>query len=142
MEEWIHTPIEDQAEFDAKVEELCDIHRSAGELREKDIIVCSVDEKTGMQALEREITPINPGKPERQDHTYQRHGTQCLIANLDVATGKIFSPSLGDTRTEEDFLEHIKRVSGKSVPSALPNPKGLKKLTWHFIGSAVFSKNH
>ena len=43
---------------------------------------------------------------ERQDYSYERHGTQCLIANFEVATGKILKPSIGDTRTEQDFLAH------------------------------------
>lgn len=104
--------------FDAKVGELCEIYRSAGELREQDVIVYSVDEKTGMQALDRESSSMRPGKPERHDHEYQRHGTQCLIANLDIATGKIMSPSLGDTRTEEDFLSHIKQTIAGSPTSS------------------------
>lgn len=82
------------------------------------MIVYSVDEKTGMQALDRESSSMRPGKPERHDHEYQRHGTQCLIANLDVATGKIMSPSLGDTRTEDDFLSHIKQTIARSPTSS------------------------
>ena len=81
-------------------------------------MVYSIDEKTGMQALERETSDMKPGKPERHDHEYQRHGTQCLIANLDVATGKIISPSLGDTRTEDDFLSHIKQTIAESPASS------------------------
>ena len=68
----------------------------------------SVDEKTGMQALER-IAPTKPGRPglvERREFEYIRHGTQCLIASLDVVTGRVF-PSVGDTRTEVDFAAHI-----------------------------------
>ena len=82
------------------------------------MIVYSIDEKTGIQALERETSAMKRGKPERHDHEYQRHGTQCLIANLDVATGKIMSPSLGDTRTEEDFLSHIKQTLAESPTSS------------------------
>ena len=82
------------------------------------MIVCSVDEKTGMQALGRESSPMKLGKLERHDHEYQRYGTQCLIANLDIATGKIMSPSLGDTRTEEDFLSHIKQTIAQSPTSS------------------------
>ncbi len=68
----------------------------------------SCDEKSGMQALEREITPMTPHQVERQDNSYERHGTQCLIANFDVATGEVLSPTIEDTRTEEDFKNHIK----------------------------------
>lgn len=39
-----------------------------------------------------------------------RHGTQSLIANLQVATGQVVIPSLGPTRTEEDFAAHIART--------------------------------
>jgi len=55
-----------------------------------------------MQALEREITPMNA------NHSYERHGTQCLIANFDIATGQVIYPSIQETRTEADFESHIK----------------------------------
>ena len=69
----------------------------------------SVDEKTGMQALERihASKPVRPGLVERIEFEYHRHGTLCLIANFEVATGKILSPTLGPTRTEADFAAHI-----------------------------------
>ncbi len=69
----------------------------------------STDEKTGIQALER-IHPtrtMEPNKPEAVEFEYERHGTQALIANFEVATGKIICPSVGDTRTEKDFVAHI-----------------------------------
>ena len=70
----------------------------------------SCDEKTGIQALSREITPMKAGQCERQDHEYERHGTQCLIANFEIATGKIIEPTIGDTRTEHDFVSHIEKT--------------------------------
>jgi DDE superfamily endonuclease len=39
-----------------------------------------------------------------------RHGTQTLIANFEVATGQVRAPSVGPTRTEEDFVGHIERT--------------------------------
>ncbi|MDP1817289.1 MAG: transposase [Leadbetterella sp.] len=72
--------------------------------------VISCDEKTGIQALEREITPMKAKQIERQDSSYSRHDTQCLIANFEVATGKIIAPTIGDTRTEDDFVSHIART--------------------------------
>ncbi len=47
---------------------------------------------------------------ERQDNSYERHGTHCLIANFDVAIGKIRSPTIQATRTEKDFENHIKQT--------------------------------
>jgi hypothetical protein len=70
----------------------------------------STDEKTGIQALERinPTLPMEPNKPEAIEFEYERHGTQALIANFEVATGKVICPSVGDTRTEEDFVAHIR----------------------------------
>jgi len=72
----------------------------------------STDEKTGIQALEREhpTLPMKPGLVERREFEYIRHGTQALIANFEVATGKLVSPSMGTTRTEADFLAHTSRT--------------------------------
>ena len=72
----------------------------------------STDEKTGMQALERlhETKPVRPGLVERVEFEYIRHGTLSLIANFDVVTGKVVSPSIGPTRTEADFVAHIEKT--------------------------------
>lgn len=51
--------------------------------------------------------PLRPGHVERQEFEYRRHGTQSLIANLEVSTGQIVAPSIGPTRTEADFATHI-----------------------------------
>lgn len=65
-----------------------------------------------MQALERihETKPVRPGLVERIEFEYVRHGTLSLIANFDVVTGQVVSPSIGPTRTEADFTAHIDRT--------------------------------
>ncbi|WP_169263471.1 transposase [Brasilonema sennae] len=80
---------------------------------------------TGIQATERleKDLPMRPGKVERREFEYIRHGTQSLIANFDVATGKIIEPTCGDSRTEVDFVLNIRRII-ESEPNA-------KK--WHLI---------
>ncbi|MDJ0842432.1 MAG: transposase, partial [Acidobacteriota bacterium] len=74
--------------------------------------VVSCDEKTGIQALERcaPTKPTRPGLVERREFEYKRHGTLCLIPSFDVATGQIITQSIGPTRTEEDFLAHLKKT--------------------------------
>jgi DDE superfamily endonuclease len=74
--------------------------------------VISTDEKTGRQALERAAPtlPMQPGLCERPEDEYLRHGTQCLIANFNVATGEVVAPTIGPSRTEEDFAAHIART--------------------------------
>ena len=71
--------------------------------------VVSCDELTAIQALERAAPtqPMQPGQVERREFEYIRHGTLSLITNVDVATGQVIAPSLGPTRTEEDFAAHI-----------------------------------
>lgn len=87
--------------------------------------VISTDEKTGIQAIERRhaTQPMRPGQVERIEHGYDRHGTLCLIANFDVAQGKIVAPTISQTRTEEDFLRHIEQTIASD----------LKAKQWHFI---------
>lgn len=65
-----------------------------------------------MQALQRlhPTKPARPGLVERVEFEYIRHGTLSLIANFDVVTGKIVSPSIGPSRTEADFVAHIDRT--------------------------------
>lgn len=74
--------------------------------------VISVDEKTGIQALKRihEDQPMKPGKCRRVEYEYERNGTVCLMAAVDVAKGNIPNYALNETRTEEDFLAFIKET--------------------------------
>ena len=71
--------------------------------------VISNDEMTGVQALERKHPglPLRPGKVERREFEYIRHGTLSFIINFEVATGQIGLVSCGPTRTEQDYLNHI-----------------------------------
>jgi len=54
--------------------------------------------------------PAKPGYVERQEFEYIRHGTLCLIANFVVATGELLEPSIGPTRSEDDFAAHVART--------------------------------
>jgi transposase len=85
----------------------------------------SLDEMTGIQALERKAPdlPMRPGKIVRREFEYIRHGTQTLIASFDVASGQIISSTVGDTRTEADYLLHVQQTIAT-------DPKAKK---WHLI---------
>ncbi len=87
--------------------------------------VLSTDEMTGIQALERKhpTLPMGPGRVERREFEYIRHGTQTLIANWDVAQGGVVAPTISQTRTEEDFVTHIKQTVA-TAPEAV---------RWHFV---------
>src|SRR5947209_4977883 len=72
----------------------------------------SSDELTGVQALERTHPglPLAPGKVERREFEYIRHGTRTFILSRDVVSGEIVAPHAGPTRTEADFLAHLQAV--------------------------------
>ncbi len=106
-------------EFDSKVENITTLYTEAIERHQNGERTISIDEMTGVQAKERKELdlPMRPGKVQRREFEYIRHGTQTLIANFDVATGKIIEPTCGDTRTEFDFAQHIRRTI-ESDPNA------------------------
>jgi transposase len=90
---------------------VCALYEQASGLAAAGTHLLSTDEMTGIQALERpESKPMQPGHVARVEFEYSRHGTQCLMANLDVATGEIVAPTVGDTRTETDFVAHIQQT--------------------------------
>jgi hypothetical protein len=94
------------------VKTICNSYAAAPQLHEQGVHIVSTDENTGIQALERACAnkPMIPGKPTLIEHEYRRHGTQALIANLEVATGLCIAPSIGATRTEADFAAHIEQT--------------------------------
>jgi transposase len=106
---WLTPPPDDPAELAAQIRTVCEVYEATPVLAATGTHVTSTDEMTGIQALERlhPSLPMQPGHVEREEFEYQRHGTQSLIANLDVATGQIMAPSIGPTRTEADFAAHI-----------------------------------
>jgi hypothetical protein len=68
---------------------------------------------TGVQALERKHPDLQltPGKVQRREFEYIRHGTRTFILSRDVASGCVIAPSsCGPTRTEADFLGHLQGV--------------------------------
>jgi transposase len=80
---------------------------------------------TGIQALERieKDLLMRPGKIQRREFEYIRHGTQTLIASFDVASGRVIKATVGDTRTEVDYLEHIQKTL-QTCPNAVK---------WHLV---------
>lgn len=104
--------LENPEVYQQAVESLCATYLAAPALEAQGTHVVSVDEKTGMQALERvhPAKPMRPGTPERIEFEYERHGTLCLIATWDVARGGVLAHSIGVTRNEEDYARHIAKT--------------------------------
>jgi transposase len=120
---WLNPPPDPN--FDAKVSDICETYLSATarvSLGERTICL---DEMTGIQALERKAPdlPMRPGKIQRREFEYIRHGTQTLIASFEVASGRVIEATVGDTRTESDYLSHVQHTIAT-------DPQATK---WHLI---------
>ncbi len=114
MRLWL-TPKADP-DFGAKCEDVCTVYGRA--LKDaKEVRTLSVDEMTGIQALERAAPslPMKPGKVERCEFEYIRHGTQTLIAGFNVATGEV-EAVVGDSRKEEDFAAFLEAQFSAASP--------------------------
>jgi len=82
-------------------------------------VVLCVDEKTGIQALDRTapILPLLPGTPQRRSHDYRRCGTTDLFAALDTASGKVIASMTARHRSEE-FRRFLNRIDTE-IPDGL-----------------------
>ena len=114
-----------EADFDAKVSDLNGLYKQAPELAKHGQRFESVDEMTGVQALERKHPdlPMLPGQVRRREFEYSRHGTLAFMFNFDIVTGQLAACTARQTRNEQDFLEHIRgRVTAEPQTSQ-----------WHFV---------
>lgn len=118
-------PDEQDPNFDDKVKNICAVYQQAPDRHEKGERTVSTDELTGVQALERKHPglPLAPGKVERREFEYIRHGTATFILTRDVVTGKVIAPHAGTSRTEGDFLAHAQAVVATDLTA----------LRWHFV---------
>jgi transposase len=120
---WLNA--EPDALAEEKMADLTTLYAQAPALVAAGERVLSTDEMTGIQALERKHPTrlMEPGQEERREFEYIRRGTVTLIANFDVAQGTVVAPSMGPTRTEEDFVNHIARTVAS-------DPEVTR---WHFV---------
>ena len=97
--------------FDDKCADICATYAGARQRADDGVRTVSVDEMTGIQALERAAPALalKPGLVERREYEYIRHGTQTLIAGFDVATGQVCG-IIGARRTEDDFAENGRAI--------------------------------
>ncbi|MBC7991801.1 MAG: transposase [Rhizobacter sp.] len=110
---WLNAKEKDDPAFLYHVQTVCATYAAAPGLYETfHTHTISTDEMTGIQALERiaPTKPTKPGQEARMEFEYKRNGTQALIANFHVVTGEVVSPTVQDTRTEVDFVEHMERT--------------------------------
>ena len=106
VESWMtsHDP-----DFWEKAGDVCGLYLDPPE----NVVVWSVDEKSGMQAKSRvnPTLPAVPGIPARREFEYRRHGTAVLFAALNVHEGDVAAWVTDSTRSENfvDFLADLVR---------------------------------
>ena len=95
---WL-TPPDDDPDRVAKIGAICAVYRAAPARAQQGERTVSTDEMTGVQALERAAPglPLAPGKVERREFEYVRHGTRPFTINFDVVSGRVIAPSCGPT---------------------------------------------
>jgi transposase len=105
-EQWLHST---DPEFREKVTAICDLYLKPPALN---TVVLCIDEKPGMQALERRFPdrPTARGRLRRREFEYKRHGTQTLLCSFNVHTGKVLA-DCGDTRKAPDLVRFMERIA-------------------------------
>jgi transposase len=95
-----------------KIIEGCQVYAKAAMLAKERERTISMDELTGVQALERKYPdlPMQPSHVLRREFEYIRHGTLSWFINFDVVNGQVIEPTFGPTRNEEDALAHLQRL--------------------------------
>ena len=96
--------------FEEKLMEVVGLYMTPPE----NALVLCMDEKTGIQALDRTqpVLPLRRGKPRAWSNEYVRHGTQTMLAAVDVATGRA-TTWVHKTRKADDFVTFMDRVVGE-----------------------------
>lgn len=105
VRQWLHSP---DPQFREKVARVCDLYLSPPQ----GSVVVSIDEKP-MQALSRKH-PCRRNKDGsvRREFEYVRHGTCCLIASFDVATGEVLGRVV-KRRTADALVSFLDAVAAR-----------------------------
>lgn len=103
VRQWLHSP---DPQFQEKVARVCDLYLSPPA---QSVVVC-IDEKP-MQALSRKHPSRRTADGSvRREFEYVRHGTCCLLASFDVATGKVLGRVV-KRRTADALVSFLDEVA-------------------------------
>lgn len=132
---WLNGKIDPEKE--QKIQSICGVYEQAAAAAAQGEVTFSVDENTGIQALQRIAPdrPMKPGRVQEIEFEYKRHGTIGLLAGLEVATGKI-EGRCEPTRTEKDFVVLIDHLI-QSRPGATKYHFVVDNLNTHISESLV-----
>ena len=97
-------------EFEERCSAVCGLYVDPPE----NVLVVSLDEKTGIQAkapTKPDSTPA-PGTPARREYEYKRNGTQCLFAALKVHHGEVLAMA-SKTRNRFDLIRFLDQLDSE-----------------------------
>ena len=96
-----------RAEFEERCSQVCGLYVNPPE----NVLVISIDEKTGIQAKAPTKPDRPPGRdrPARREYEYTRNGTQCLFAALNVHAGGVIGMA-SKTRNRYDLIRFLDKV--------------------------------
>jgi transposase len=108
-EYWIMSDFS-QPEFEERLGDICGLYVDPPE----NVLVISLDEKTGIQAKSptKPDTPPAPGQPARREHEYKRNGTQCLFAALKIHHGEVLGMA-SKTRNRWDLIRFLDELDAE-----------------------------
>ena len=109
---WLNRPADPA--FHTKAQAVCRLYLDPPAA---DTVLFSVDEKTAMQARSRKraTRPVRPGRVERREFEYVRHGTVSLMAAMNVTTGTVHPKII--TRNDSDtFIEFLTELAATVEP--------------------------
>jgi transposase len=108
------------ADFEPKMAEVLCVYREVEVLKKvpakskrrgKPVAIVSYDEKPGIQAIATTAPDLPPDAGVHptfaRDHEYKRHGTLCLLAGIDLLTGKVHA-LVRDRHRSREFIEFLK----------------------------------
>ncbi|MGI8728729.1 MAG: IS630 family transposase [Solirubrobacteraceae bacterium] len=108
-EYWIMSDFS-RPEFEERCSQVCGLYVDPP----ANVLVLSIDEKTGIQAKAPTKPDLQPGpdRPARREHEYTRNGTQCLFAALNVQAGDVIGMT-SKTRNRFDLIRFLDQVDGE-----------------------------
>jgi hypothetical protein len=81
-------------------------------------VVCFDERPCQLLAEVREPLPIEPGRPERRDHEYERRGMVHVSMAFEPLTGWRRTSSATERRRGREFAEEVRRLVEEDYPQA------------------------
>jgi|SRR5882724_1146806 len=114
-------------EFETKMAQVLCVYREVELLRRVGqetssmIAVLSFDEKPGIQAISNKGQDLSPVPGEHsgwsRDHEYVRHGTLCLMAGIDLLSGRVHA-IVEERQRSVEFIAFLKMIDEQYPKSA------------------------